>query len=313
MNDYQYPPQHSGQLTAYPAPRRRRGTVAAAAVAAALLLLAAVYAVFSRPATAATVHVDGLNSAYAALVDASDGRYVQGLDADERMYPASLTKVMTAVVALERIPSLDATLQMPADASAMLAERNASVAGLYPGETASAKDMLYGLLLASGADCALAIARYVAGGEQAFAELMNQTAARIGMTGTHFTNATGLHDDDHYSTANDIATLMVYALRNETFADIIGARSHDMATASMHDGLTVTSTVFDALGDARVGAGVVTGGKTGYTEHAGLCLATVARFGLRTYVLVTAGAPGDHSTERFDVEDARYIYRQITW
>lgn len=309
----QHPTRHSRQLVPYPAPRRRTGAVVAAAIGAAALVLAAVYVAFGRPATADTVHLNELSSTYMTLVEAPDGRRVQGRNADARMHPASLTKIMTAVVALERIDSLDATLRMPEDAFDMLAESNASVAGLYPGETASAKDMLYGLLLPSGADCALAIARYVAGGEQAFAELMNATAARIGMTGTHFTNATGLDDDDHYSTANDIATLMLYALRNETFAAIIGTERHEMRTASMHDGLVVTSTLFDVLGDPAVGSGVITGGKTGYTEQAGRCLATVARFGLRTYVLVTAGAPGDHATRRLDIDDARYVYRQIGW
>ena len=120
------------------------------------------------------------------------------------MYPASLTKVMTAVVVLDHADELDAVVEAPADMFPALWEQNASMAGLQPGESATVEDMLYGLMLPSGADCAIALARYVAGDVEAFVELMNRTAAALGMSGTHFTNPTGLHDADHYSTARDM-------------------------------------------------------------------------------------------------------------
>ena len=168
------------------------------------------------------------------------------------------------------------------------------------------------LMLPSGADCAIALARYVAGDVEAFVELMNRTAAALGMSGTHFTNPTGLHDADHYSTARDMTTLFAHAMRNGTLRTIAGSPSHTMSSASLHDGdLTVDSTVFEELGTPFVAGGWIVAGKTGYTPEAGLCLATVARFGGRTYILVTAGAPGDHATSQADVDDARYVYGQI--
>ena len=228
------------------------------------------------------------------------------------MYPASLTKVMTAVVVLDHAEALDDVVEAPSDIFPALWEQNASMAGLQPGESATVEDMLYGLMLPSGADCAIALARYVAGDVEAFVELMNRTAAALGMSGTHFTNPTGLHDADHYSTARDMTTLFAHAMRNGTFRIIAGSPSHTMSSASLHDGdLTVDSTVFEELGTPFVAGGWIVAGKTGYTPEAGLCLATAARFGGRTYILVTAGAPGDHATSQADVDDARYVYGQI--
>ena len=109
-----------------------------------------------------------------------------------------------------------------------------------------------------------------------------------------------------------MTTLFAHAMRNGTFRTIAGSPSHTMSSTSLHDGdLTVASTVFEELGTPFVAGGWIVAGKTGYTPEAGLCLATAARFGVRTYILVTAGAPGDHATSQADVDDARYVYGQI--
>ena len=121
---------------------------------------------------------------------------------------------------------------------------------------------------------------------------MNRTAAALGMSGTHFTNSTGLHDADHYSTARDMATLFAHAMRNGTFRTIAGSPSHTMSSASLHDGdLTVESTVFEGLGTPFVAGGWIVAGKTGYTPEAGLCLATAARFGGRPTSWSLRGRP----------------------
>lgn len=266
-----------------------RTTIAVVMAAAIVCLAALLYATGGAP-FGPTVSFDGLNSRYAMLIDADSGEVIQSRDADARMYPASLTKVMTAVVVLDHAETLDDVVEAPADMFPALWEQNASMAGLQPGESATVEDMLYGLMLPSGADCAIALARYVAGDVEAFVELMNRTAAALGMSGTHFTNPTGLHDADHYSTARDMATLFAHAMRNGTFRTIAGSLSHTMSSASLHDGdLTVESTVFEELGTPFVAGGWIVAGKTGYTPEAGLCLATATRFGGRTYILVTAG------------------------
>ena len=259
---------------------------------------------------AADVDTEALTAA--GLFDLNNHEVLYARNIHERLNPASLTKVMTAVVVLDHVDALDDVVEAPADMFPALWEQNASMAGLQPGESATVEDMLYGLMLPSGADCAIALARYVAGDVEAFVELMNRTAAALGMSGTHFTNPTGLHDADHYSTARDMTTLFAHAMRNDTFRTIAGSRSHTMPSASLHDGdLTVASTVFEELGTPLVACGWLVAGKTGYTREAGLCLATAARFGVRTYILVTAGAPGDHATSQADADDARYVYGQI--
>ena len=163
------------------APHRRlhswRTAVAVVMAAAIVCLAALLYATGGAP-FGPTVSFDGLNSRYAMLIDADSGEAIASRDADARMYPASLTKVMTAVVVLDHADALDDVVEAPADMFPALWEQNASMAGLQPGESATVEDMLYGLMLPSGADCAIALARYVAGDVEAFVELMNRTVRR---------------------------------------------------------------------------------------------------------------------------------------
>ena len=154
-------------------PRRRshswRTTIAVVMAAAIVCLAALLYATGGAP-FGPTVSFDGLNSRYAMLIDADSGEVIESRDADARMYPASLTKVMTAVVVLDHAEALDDVVEAPADMFPALWEQNASMAGLQPGESATVEDMLYGLMLPSGADCAIALARYVAGDVEALAK-----------------------------------------------------------------------------------------------------------------------------------------------
>ena len=132
------------------------------------------------------------------------------------------------------------------------------------------------------------------------------------MRDTHFTNCTGLHDRRHYSTAEDMARLVVYALQNDVFRQAFTSRSCTMASTAFHPGgFTVTSTLFASLSDPSVPGGEILGGKTGYTEEAGLCLASLAVVNGKEYVLVTAGAPGDHQSEPYHVQDAVKVYGRI--
>ena len=132
------------------------------------------------------------------------------------------------------------------------------------------------------------------------------------MRDTHFTNCTGLHDRKHYSTAEDMARLVVYALKNDAFRQAFTSRSYTMASTAFHPGeFTVTSTLFASLSDPSVTGGEILGGKTGYTQEAGLCLASLAEVNGKEYVLVTAGAPGDHQSEPYHVLDAVKVYGRI--
>lgn len=256
--------------------------------------------------------LDTLNSPYAILMDASTGEVLAEQNADTQMYPASMTKILTAVTAMESVNSLDEIVTMPYEIYATLYEEGASMAGFEAGEQASVRPLLYGVILPSGAECCIALADLIDGSESAFVQRMNEKAQALGMSSTHFVTCTGLHDAQHYSTVRDIAVLLQYALQSSDFREIFTAHSYSVAPTAQHpEGFTFYSTMFQSLGDASVTGGEILGGKTGYTEEAGLCLASLAQVNGREYILVTAGAPGSHDTEPLHTIDAKAVYNRI--
>lgn len=256
--------------------------------------------------------LDTLNSPYAILMDASTGEVLAEQNADTQMYPASMTKILTAVTAMENVSNLDETVTMPYEIYDALYEEGASMAGFEAGEQASVRQLLYGVILPSGAECCITLADLIDGSERAFVQRMNEKAQELGMNSTHFVTCTGLHDAQHYSTVRDIAVLLQYALQSSDFREIFTAHSYSVAPTAQHpDGFTFYSTMFQSLGDASVTGGEILGGKTGYTEEAGLCLASLAQVNGREYILVTAGAPGSHDTEPLHTIDAKAVYNRI--
>ena len=132
------------------------------------------------------------------------------------------------------------------------------------------------------------------------------------MLNSHFVNASGLHEDEHYTTVTDIMILLEQAIKNETFYEVFTTRSYTTApTAAEPDGITFESTMYDKKSTLEVTDGEILGGKTGFTNAAGLCLASLANVEGQNYILVTAGADGNHNTEPFHVLDAENIYSQI--
>lgn len=247
-------------------------------------------------------------SRHAILLDAQSGRVLAQKRADERTAPASLTKMMTVLLAIETEPDLDKQVTLPEDIFPALQTEKASMAGFVPDETVTVRDLLYGAMLPSGAECCEALARLVSGSEDNFAELMNQKAAELGMKNTHFTNATGLTDTEHYSSAADMAKLLQAALHNTTFRTIFTTE----ATAQHPEGVSLTSTLLGKLDGTELPTGTrIEGGKTGYTAAAGLCLASLAIVNGKEYILVTLAAPGDHGTEQYNIRDAVQVYRKL--
>ena len=166
--------------------------------------------------------------------------------------------------------------------------------------------------LPSGAECCMAFADRIAGSEESFVDMMNEKAAEMGMKNTHFCNATGLHDPDHYSTVKDISVLLRYALQYEDFRQAFSSSRYTTQPTNLHpDGFTFLSTMFRYMDSAGVVGGEIIGGKTGYTEEAGLCLASLAEVSGKEYILVTAKAKGTHRTEQFHILDAVDVYSQI--
>lgn len=258
------------------------------------------------------INLNTLYSPYAVLVDLESGNVLAEQNSAERMYPASLTKIMTALIAIEETEDMEQTTTLPSDIFPSLYEENASLAGFQPGETVTWKDLLYGVMLPSGAECCLTFARQIAGSEGAFVDLMNKKAEELGMNDTHFANATGLQDKKHYSTVRDIAVLLRYALENETFRQVFTARRYSVPPTVYHsEGFTFYNTMFQAMDNAGISDDDILGGKTGYTEKAGLCLASLAEINDREYIFVTAKADGNHYTEPYHVIDAENVYGQI--
>lgn len=258
------------------------------------------------------IDLNTLYSPYAVLVDLESGNVLAEQNSTERMYPASLTKIMTALIAIEETEDMEQTTTLPSDIFPSLYEENASLAGFQPGETVTWKDLLYGVMLPSGAECCLTFARQIAGSEGAYVDLMNKKAEELGMNDTHFSNATGLQDKKHYSTVRDIAVLLRYALENDTFRQVFTARRYSVPPTAYHsEGFTFYNTMFQAMDNAGISDDDILGGKTGYTEKAGLCLASLAEINDREYILVTAKADGNHYTEPYHVIDAENVYGQI--
>ncbi len=249
----------------------------------------------------------------AILVREEDGAVLAHKNADQAVYPASLTKVMTCILAIEKLGDLDQTVTLPESMFYRLYDENASMAGFQPNETVKAIDLLYGVLLPSGAECCIGLAEKIAGSESAFADMMNQKAAELGMDKTHFVNTTGLHDEKHVSSVRDLAVLLQYAMQNETFREIFTSSQYLSGTTDQHpEGLMIWSNVFGYVGyPAEVTGGELLGGKTGYTSEAGLCLASAAKVQGEDYLLVTVGAQGSTWPYPPHILDALTVYNAL--
>lgn len=257
----------------------------------------------------ASVSSKGLKSDNAILVRKSDGQILMEKYAEQKIYPASMTKIMTVMIALQKLPLPDQRVTLTDDIFEQMEKAGASTAGFRPGERVRAVDLMYGALLPSGGECAVGLAKAVAGSESAFAKLMNQKAKKIGMNHTHFANSTGLHDKNQYSTVEDIALLLDYALEDSTFRKIITTPTHHTSIFDnkQFGGISFTSTVFDRKNNTDLPDGKLLGGKTGSTDKAGYCLASLAEVKGQEYILVTAHAPREGN----NIEDAVKVFGRL--
>lgn len=216
---------------------------------------------------------DSVTAQSGALFDVTDSSVIYSKNIYDKMYPASITKVMTALIAIEE-GNLSDTVTASDDV--VISEAGASLAGIKPGDTFTLEQLLYGLMIPSGNDAANAIADHIAGSTEAFAEKMNAKAKELGATHTHFVNANGLHSTDHYTTAYDLYLIFNEALKQPLFRQIINTKSY---TADYTDANgAAKQQVWEVgnwyqKGDREAPKGVtVLGGKTGTTQAAGYCL-----------------------------------------
>lgn len=259
-----------------------------------------------------SISPDRLNSPNVILICLKDHTILMQKNSEEKIYPASLTKIMTVIVAIESLPNFNEEIRLTNSTFQGLYGADASMAGFQPGEKVSAIDLLYGALLPSGAESCIGLADQIAGSEQGFVKKMNQKAADLDMDSTHFENVTGLHNENHYTTVKDLAILLSYALQNDTFREIFTSSHHLTKPTNKHpDGITFYNTMFKELNNQNIINGEILGGKTGYTNEAGLCLASLAKVGRQEYIVISAGAKGDHHSQQYNITDALAVYNSI--
>ena len=274
MKQYDFPGTLQKLSSLFPSSRTMaRGKRLRAALTAAVLMLGMFPALPLRAYGA----VEDISAAAAIAYEPVTGTVLYEKNADKRMLVASTTKIMTALIVLE-----NCALEEPVTVTMQDAAVEGSSMYLKPGEYYTVEDVLYGLLLASGNDAAAALAEHTAGSIEGFAALMNDKCAELGLQNTHFVNPHGLDDEEHYSSARDLALITAAAMENETFRTIFSTEAHVV------NGVCYTNHNKLLDMDERC-----TGGKTGYTEHAGRILVSTAESEGMSLICVTVSAPDD--------------------
>jgi len=236
---------------------------------------------------------EDVNTQYVALVEANSGALLFGKNQDDKAFPASTTKIMTCILALEK-GNLDDTVTCGNEVSAF--GSHSSLMGLRPGEKLTLRDLIYGMMLISGNDAAAAIAVHIAGSTDKFVDMMNSKAASLNMTKTHFVSPEGRHNEDHYTTAADMAKLAIYAMntspKSQDFRAIANRKTYNISPTNKNkNGYQLESsnrliyTKADAEA-ANVEYPYAVGIKTGETNEAGYCLASAAEKDGVTLILV---------------------------
>ena len=244
---------------------------------------------------AAAIEEPELQCTHAILVDANYGEVLYAKKADEKAYPASITKVMTALLVLEAIDSgkLKKDQQITAGPTTLQdMSGNYSTANLEPGDVLTVEQLLYCLLLPSANEAGNILAVAVDGSIEAFVEHMNTRAAELGCKGTHFVNPHGLHDPDHYTTAYDISLYMTEALKHELFRTIIHTATY-VLPATAHQGEQTFYNTNALISNFHYSGYVYDkciGGKTGTTDEAGKCLVAAAESGDTLLISVILGS-----------------------
>lgn len=228
----------------------------------------------------------------AILIDAETNTVICEKDPDEIIYPASMTKIMTALVACEQITDWDDTFTMTQAIIDEVYVEDLTMAGYLAGEDVNMQDLLYGAILPSGAEATTALANYIAGSEEGFVALMNEKAQQLGLTTCHFTDASGLHNEEHRCTIRDIAVILQAALANERCREVLSAVNYTSSPTPQNPNGVSMSNKFLVLSHMQeLGGAQILAAKTGFTTQAGNCCAS---FGVspngRECICVTANA-----------------------
>lgn len=250
------------------------------------------------------------------LFSADDGTVISEKNIDKQAAPASITKIVTAMVTLENCADLDAIVTVPSYTIRLLDGTNSSTAGILVGEQMSVRDLLYCLLVYSANDAANVLADYIGGGSiETFVGMMNDFVTKLGCTATHFANAHGLDDDNHYTTARDLGTIYKYCIGNSIFCEIAGTVRYEMAPTNMYSETRYLNNTNKMLssGISDYYCEYVKNGKTGTTDNAGHCVISSASGDGYNYICVVLNAPfydvdGDGVSENMAFVSSKNLY-----
>lgn len=257
---------------------------------------------------------DDYTSQYIYVFNRQDKNTEFEKNAKQKAYPASLTKIMTTIVAIENIDFLSEIAPIDVNTYQEMVKQNSSMAGFYGKESVTYRDLLYGTILSSGGEAANSLAVNVAGDVESFVALMNAKVAELGLKDTHFTNPEGMHDDNQYTTAHDMAHILDYALDNGHFRAVFTKKQfHTTSTPDHPDGIMLRSTVLSRLEDYPQDGFQILGGKSGTTVMAGECWATLGQKAGKEYICMVMGAPilNIKLLNGAQIDDTLLLYEQI--
>ena len=255
------------------------------------------------------------------LVEVSTGKILYEKNAYKKMYPASTTKILTAILVIENC-NLETDIATVSESALSNIPTGYVTCNLQVGEKISVKDLLYALMIPSANDAAYVLAEHVGGTVEGFSDMMNKKAEEIGCTGTHFVNPNGIHDDDHYTTAHDLYLMANYAMKNETFREIVSITKYTLPVTNKYQlEDRVLSTTNDLLKtNSRYYYESAIGIKTGHTTQAGNCLVSESsKNGLDFISVILNGGVTDNglntryteSIKLFDYGYSNYIFSNI--
>lgn len=241
----------------------------------------------------------------AILIECSTGRTAYEKNADEQMYPASITKILTAILVIENCDiteTVSITNEMVSKVPA-----GYTTAYLRVGEQVTVEELLNVLLIPSANDAGFALAIHISGSIEAFSELMDEKATEIGCTGSHFTNPSGIHDNDHYSTARDMALIALYATKYQQITDIGSKTSYTLSPPNSNSRtFETTNTLIKS--DSNSYYEYATGLKTGFTDPAGACIIATAKKDNMEFIAVILHAPGPQNNIIYRDEDCKTLF-----
>lgn len=251
-----------------------------------------------------------VQSTYALLVDLDDNTIVTQRNARDRINPASMTKIMTVLVAAEHVTDLEDTFTITREITDFSYSNDCSAVGFGENEVVTVKDLLYGTILPSGGDAAAGLACYVAGSMDSFVDMMNQKLKDLGLSDSaHFTNCVGLYNENHYCSIYDMAVILKAAMENELCREVMSAHTYTTSPTEQHpEGIQISNWFLRRIEDKETNGEVVCA-KTGYVVQSGNCAASyeVTNSG-KHYICVTANA---HSGWRC-IYDHVEIYKTYT-